>query len=501
MTTGLQSFAQSIAAQALRSGAKTAAWFDGQSFTYQDLAYRIQRAASQLAHVWHVEPGARVAYLGANHLDCLTLLAACEYAQAIYCPLNYRLAPTELDLILSDAQPAVLLADAAHLPLARSLAANVRCACHPIEALAACADDLPMPMLPAKDRDVLLVYTSGTTGRPKGVVHTVHAMAANIAASAQGQALQQDDVVLCTLPLFHVGGLCIQTLPAWASGAQIVLHPRFDAAAWLDAVSVHRVTQALVVPATMQAVIEHPAWGGTHLDSLRAVAAGSSTIALSLIEAFHARGVPVMQVYGSTETGPTSTVLPRTSAMAKAGCAGWPARDVEIRINAPDAQGIGEVHVRGPNVMRYYFGTPQSGLTALDAQGWFATGDLGRLDEEGALWIMGRAKDMLISGGENIYPAELENVLASVSAIAQAAVVGLPDPRWGEVPVACVVAKPGAPLDAAAVLAAFDGRLARFKHPKRVVFLDDLPKNAMGKVEKAHLVKIVSALQASSAPG
>lgn len=500
MTPAHPSFAQALAAQAQRSPERIALHFEAQQFTYRALLGRALSAARYLERVHALLQGARIAYLGANHVDCISLLAACEQTGAVFCPLNTRLAPTELDAVLADAQPLLVLADAQHLALARSLSAGVRCACEAIDAITALPppDDWPENSAPAQNRDVLLVYTSGTTGRAKGVIHTVSAMAANLHASIHSQAIGRDDVVLCTLPMFHVGGLCIQLLPALAAGAQAVLQPRFEAGQWLTALGVHAVTLALMVPATMRSVIEHPAWLHTPLDGLRAIAAGSSTIPLALIEAFHLRSVPVMQVYGSTETGPTSTVLDAAHAMAKPGCAGWPAPGVEIRIETPDAQGIGQVMVRGANLMRGYFGAAQSGI---DAQGWFATGDLGRLDEAGALWIMGRGKDMLISGGENIYPAELENVLTSLPEVAQCAVIALPDTRWGEVPVACVVRKPQAALTAAAVHAAFEGRLARFKHPKRVVFLEDLPKNAMGKVEKAHLVKIVSALADSSAQG
>ncbi|MGL4574037.1 MAG: o-succinylbenzoate--CoA ligase [Burkholderiaceae bacterium] len=472
---------------------KIAVRFAGKDYAYRKLAGRSTRIAARLAGEWGVAAGDRVAYLGSNHLDCITLLAGCGMAGALYLPLNYRLAAAELATILQDAQPRVMVADTEHLALARQLAQQFHCTVHDVDELVAqpCAHDAPRA--PSQDRDVLLVYTSGTTGAPKGVVHTLDAMAANIRASMQGQGIGADDVVLSSLPLFHVGGLCIQTLPTLAAGATVLLHARFDAGAWLADVQAHRPTQALMVPATLRAVISHAAWQVTDLSSLKAICAGSSTIPAALIDAVHARGVPLTQVYGSTETGPTSTVLPARDAMIKTGSAGPAAPDVELRICAPDAQGIGEVLVRGPNLMRGYFKHEfNDSPSGLDADGWFATGDLGRIDADGVLWIAGRAKDMLISGGENIYPAELENVLTGMPQIAEAAVIGLPDAQWGEVPVACIVARSGTQVDEATVLAAFDGKLARFKHPKRVVFLHELPKNAMGKVEKARLLTIVT---------
>lgn len=463
---------------------KIAVRFKGVDYAYQNLAWRTQRIAARVVHDWGVQPGERVAYLGANHVDCITLLAACGRIGAVYCPLNYRLAGAELQTILRDYSPVILVADAAHFASAQQLAATCGAIVQPIEALAELSSPRPTPSAALENRDVMLVTTSGTTGVPKGAVHTADSMAANMQISVAAQAITADDVVLCTLPMFHVGGLCIQLLPALAAGATVILQERFDPAAWLAAVAQFRPTLALMVPATLRAVIEHSHWASTDLRCLRAVHAGSSTIPTALIEAFHARGVAVAQVYGSTETGPTSAVLPIDEAMQKLGCAGVPAAGVALEIRKPDAHGVGEVLVRGPNVMRGYFNTEASGL---DGHGWFATGDLGYVDADGALWIVGRAKDMLISGGENIYPAELENVLADVPEIAEAAVIGTPDPRWGEVPVACVVRKPGAMLDEAQVLKYFEGRLARFKHPRRVVFVDALPKTAMGKVEKAKL--------------
>ncbi|MFM2398766.1 MAG: Acyl-CoA synthetase (AMP-forming)/AMP-acid ligase [Pseudomonadota bacterium] len=472
---------------------KIAVRFGGKDYAYRKLAGRSTRIAARLSGEWGVAAGDRVAYLGSNHLDCITLLAGCGTVGALYLPLNYRLAAAELSTILQDAQPRVLVADAQHAALAQQLAQQINCAVRDVDELVAQPCVHPAPHAPVQNNDVLLVYTSGTTGRTKGVVHTLDAMAANIRASIKGQGIGADDVVLSALPLFHVGGLCIQTLPALAAGATVLLHARFDAGAWLAAVQAHRPTQALMVPATLRAVIAHAAWLQTDLSSLKAICAGSSTIPAALIDAVHARGVPLTQVYGSTETGPTSTVLPAHDAVPKAGSAGAAAPGVELCVRAPDAQGIGEVLVRGPNLMRGYFKHElNNSPTGLDADGWFATGDLGRIDSDGALWIAGRAKDMLISGGENIYPAELENVLASVPQIAEAAVIGLPDPRWGEVPVACIVARADALLDEAAVLAAFEGKLARFKHPKRIVFLQELPKNAMGKVEKARLLTVVT---------
>ena len=284
--------------------------------------------------------------------------------------------------------------------------------------------------------------------------------------------------------MFHVGGLNNQTLPALQAGASVTLHRRFDPALWLADVAQRRPTISLLVPATLQAVVSHPAWPSTDLSSLKMMNAGSMVVPDSQIRAFHARGIPVGQIYGCTETSPIAVVLLKEDAERKLGSAGKPAPHCEVKLVE------GEVWVRGPNVMRAYWNDPAATAAALTADGWFKTGDLARVDADGYYWIIGRSKDVIISGGENIYPAELENVLADCPAIAEAAVIGIEDPKWGEAACACVVAR--GIMDEQAVLDLFKDRLARFKHPRRVVFLDSLPRNAMGKVQKPELKRLVA---------
>jgi fatty-acyl-CoA synthase len=299
--------------------------------------------------------------------------------------------------------------------------------------------------------------------------------------SIHAHDLRQADHVLTALPMFHVGGLNNQTLPALLAGATVTLHPRFDPARWLEDVARRKPTLSLLVPATMQAVIGHPAWRSTDLSSLRLLNCGSMVVPDSLIRAFHERGVPVGQIYGCTETAPIATVLLREDAERKLGSAGKPAPHCEVKLVE------GEIWVRGPNVMRGYWNDPAATRACLTQDGWFRTGDLARVDDEGFYWIMGRSKDVIISGGENVYPAELENVLADCAEIAECAVLGVEDPKWGESAVACVVRRKDSKLTEKQVLTLFSGRLARFKHPRRVIFLESLPKNAMGKVQKFEL--------------
>jgi fatty-acyl-CoA synthase len=421
-----------------------------------------------------VGKGDRVAWLGYNCPDMLVLLFALARLGAILVPLNWRLAAAEHRAILEDCEPRWVFCDSDFEPHCRNL---------------------PVPFgkftrnenqqLQGNDSDdLLIVYTSGTTGRPKGAVLTQSALLWNGYNSIHAHDLGQADHVLTVLPMFHVGGLNNQTIPALLAGATVTLHKRFDPGAWLADVAARKPTISLLVPATIQAVISHPDWAKTDLSSLRMLNAGSMVIPDTLIRAFHERGVPVGQIYGCTETAPIATVLLREDAVRKLGSAGKPALHCEVRLVE------GEVWVRGPNVMRGYWNDPQATAAALTADGWFKTGDLARIDEEGFYWIVGRSKDVIISGGENIHPAELENVLADCPAIAEAAVVGIADPKWGEAACACVVRR--LDIDEQGVLALFQDRLARFKHPRRVVFLDSLPRNAMGKVQKPELKRLLA---------
>jgi fatty-acyl-CoA synthase len=252
---------------------------------------------------------------------------------------------------------------------------------------------------------------------------------------------------------------------------------------------------SLLVPATISAVIQHPDWPAADLSSLRMLNTGSSVVPEALIRAFHARGVPVGQIYGATETAPIAIVLLREDAESHVGSAGKPAMHCEVRIvdgdggDLPEEQ-IGEVWVRGPNVMRAYWNNQEATRAAFH-EGWFRTGDLARRDRHGYFWIAGRSNDLIISGGENIHPAELENVLADCAGIAEYAVVGIADAKWGEAACACVVKKPGAALDEQGILALFADRLAKFKHPRRIAFLESLPKSALGKVQKFELKRLI----------
>ena len=417
-----------------------------------------------------VTRGHIVAWLGHNSWDMIATLVACHRIGAVLLPLNWRLAAAELGAIVRHAQAAHLLGT----PELESLALDV-------------LRQGPLHAGPAdgiQKGDLLLVYTSGTTGQPKGALHTAAGMQANAVAAIAAQHLTARDRVLSVLPLFHVGGLCIQTLPALVVGAKLSLLPRFEPGAWFDAVEQWKPTTTLLVPAVMKALVDHPRWATADLSSLAYVNSGSQIVPRALIDAFQTRGLPVAQVYGSTETGPVSVVLKPEEALAHPGMAGRPALGVQLKL-AED----GEILLKAPNLMRGYH---RNSEPALDEQGWFHTGDLAVEHADGLLEVVGRSKELIISGGENIHPAEIEQLAQNWPGVAECAVVGLADERWGEVPVLAVVPQPGVELDAPALLAQLATRLARFKLPRQVRVVEALPKTALGKVQRKALAQQLS---------
>ena len=482
--------------------AKCAVHFDGVDIGYGEMAARIARLARALRSGLGIGAGDRVAHLGLNSPELLDLVFASARLGAIVVPLNWRLAPPEHRYMLADCSPKAVLvepdfvdhmeairADLPALAMVRYGAASPNWASY--DAMLADATGPERERGGTYQSPVLLVYTSGTTGPPKGALLTQNALLWNAVNSTHAHDLTSADHVLTNLPMFHVGGLNIQTLPALHAGATVTLQARFDPGPTLRAIAARRPSLALVVPAMMAALLNHPDWAATDLSSLRGVMAGAAAVPAALIRGFHARGVPVGQIYGTTETAPIATYLRFADAEQRIGSCGKPAVHCEVRVvddQGDDAEAgqPGEILVRGANTFREYWRNPEASAASL-RDGWFHTGDIGHRDADGYFFIDDRKQDVVISGGENIYPAELEDVLADAAEIAEAAVVARADPHWGEVAVAFVVPKPGADPTAAAVLALFDGRLARYKHPRQVIFVDALPRNAMGKVLKYQL--------------
>lgn len=443
--------------------------------------------------------GDRLAYLGLNHPVAVALLFACARIGAMLVPLNWRLAVPELAQIIADCRPRVLIHQQ---PFAQSAlaacTASAECRTLDIETLA--CDRLPGGKAQESGRlgdPLLIVYTSGTTGRAKGAVLSQRALWVNALNSLDLHALKSSDKVLVVLPLFHVGGLNILLTPALYVGASVVLHARFDARATLAAIEVARPELLVLVPVTMQALVAAPSWRDADLSSLRMLTTGSTVVPLELIATFEARGVPIVQVYGATETCPIAAYQRPGEGVTHPRSTGRAALCSELRLIDDTGAVIegagsdGEIEVRGAHLFEGYWNQAEASERAFDGE-WFRTADIGAFDGDGYLYFKDRKQHLIISGGENIYPAELERIVSRLPGVAEAAVVGVPDERWGEVPVVALVAERQAThLSTRSVLAAYEGELARYKHPKQVVFVKVLPRNAMGKVVPAKVRDLV----------
>jgi len=491
---------------ALRCGAR--------DWSYRELHQGIDRSTAMLA-AQGVTPGDRVAHLGYNSAEQLLLLFACARLGAMFVPLSWRLAAPEHRAMLADCQPRVLVVEP---PFTEATAAlgdaldGVACvavgsapkAWASWEDLLARAAPQAALLRPSGGRisPVLLCYTSGSTGSPKGVVLTQEALFYNAVNSAHMHDLCSDDVVLTSLPLFHVGGLNIQTLPALHAGASVILHPRFEPAAVIDALQTQGVTLTVLVPAQLDLLAADARWATLKAPSLRAITTGSTIIAETSYGKHLRADVPLLQVYGATETCPIAAYQRAADAALHPGSVGKAALHCELRLVDDVGQDVapgasGEIWVRGPNVMKGYWGKRAESAAALD-QGWYRSGDVGHQDAEGYLYVDGRCKDVIISGGENIYPAELENILNASAEFAEVAVVGRPHERWGEAVVAVVVPKAGQQIASERVTALLEGRVARYKLPREVVVLESLPRTALGKLQREQL-KAVLRQQAGAA--
>ncbi len=444
----------------------------GREVTYAELDRRSDALAAELLGRG-LGRGDRVATLTGNSPEHVIVLFACAKAGFMLVPLNWRLAGPELRYQLDDAEPALFLVEDEHAARAAETGWEFEPLALPdraVDPVAAEVDD---------DDGLLLIYTSGTTGRPKGAVLS-HAncfwtnLSFDLATGVTG-----DDVVLQVLPQFHCGGWNVQPLLTWWKGGKVVLERSFDPARVLALLDEKRVTTIMGVPAIYLFLSQESGFADADLSSLRLAIVGGAPMPEELLRVWHARGIEIVQGYGLTEAAPNVLCLPPEDAMRKMGFAGKPYPFVDVRLGDG-----GELEVRGPNVFRGYWRNPEATAAVLN-DGWLKTGDIADVDDDGCYRIRGRLKDMYISGGENVYPAEVEEVLHAHPAVADVAVVGVPDERWGEVGVAFVVAKE--PVGDDALLEHCRERLARFKVPRRVRFVDALPMSGMNKVLKDEL--------------
>ncbi len=476
--------------------------------TWAQLDERVRRVASAL-RAEGVGPGDRIAVLDLNHPSCLELTLACARIGAANAVVNFRLAPPEIVYVINDAAAAVLAVGpefagtveqvADELPSVRRVL-RLGGEADEYEAWLAAHEPDAEPFDAAPEDCFVQLYTSGTTGFPKGAMLTHRGMLSHAEHVAHDFELAPNDVVQIAMPLFHVGGMSYALL-ALGQGARIVMARIPDPGALLDMIAIERITHTFLVPALMGAMTQAPVAAARDLSSLRAVSYGASPCPLPVMRAsLDLFGPKLHQVYGMTEAcGVVTSLGPADhddpSVEHRLVSAGKPIIGVEIEVRDPD-RGTplptgepGEIWVRTEQLMSGYWGKPDATASALTEDGWLRSGDGGHIDADGYVYVTDRIKDMIVSGGENVYPAEIERVLAEHPTVADVAVIGVPDERWGEVPKAVVVARSGQDIDTDALLAHCREHLASFKCPKSVDVLDALPRNATGKILKKDLRK------------
>jgi fatty-acyl-CoA synthase len=486
----------------LRTPDRTALIFGEDAFTYREFADAADRIAAMLA-VMGVAKGDAVAYIGENSPAFLQALFGAARIGAVFVPVNTRLAPPEVTHVLTDSGARVVIYDP---ELYDKVAPGIEAAGVPhviptgqgdeadpgLDRLVALVTTSPPDVEVSPEDPAAILYTSGTTGKAKGAVLT-HANLTWVSLDCiLDYDLLSSEVALLISPLFHAAALGMGALPILLKGGTIVLEKGFDPGRALALIQRHGITMLSGVPTTYQLMADHPDWAATDVSTLRRLTCGGSAVPTRILDIYEQRGLKFTQGYGMTETSPGHTALPADRTRDKQGSVGLPHFFSEVRIAGEDgailpAGEVGEIEARGPNVFPGYRNLPEANAASFTDDGWFRTGDMGYLDDEGYLFIADRLKDMIISGGENIYPAEVENHLFDIDGVTGAAVIGVPDEQWGEVGWAILTVREGATVTIDDVRAHLNGRIARYKIPKNAVVIDEMPRTASGKVRKADL--------------
>lgn len=486
----------------------------GERLRYRQLDERATRCARMWAEACQLARGERIGILAQNSVEFIEAFAAAGKSGHVLVPLNTRYTAHELEAIVRDSGLRALhygeefsetvraLRKAVAIPHGIALGAPAE----PgdltyAEAMQRCPASNGQPQPCPPESLYVLFYTSGTTGKPKGVRIPHRMVAWNAYNTAISWQLRDDDVSPIFTPLHHAGGLTVFLTPVWAIGGTIVLHRGFDPAEIWRTIEKERCTVVLGVPTIFQILLNAPECPASELKHVRWFISGGAPLPPSLVEAYRRRGIVLKQGYGLTEVGVNCFAMTAEEAVRKAGSIGKPLMFTEARV--VDRHGreagvgeVGELLLRGPHVCQGYWNDPEATAASLDTDGWFHTGDLARRDEEGFYYIAGRLKDLFISGGANVHPAEVEEALRQHPGVEDAAVIGVPDPKWGEAGVAFIVARRGAPVEADDLAGFLAKRLAKYKVPREFIRVEALPRSAYGKVQKAELRTKYDARQA-----
>lgn len=470
----------------------------GREFTYAKLFELANKGAHVLHSKFRICKGDRVAVLATNELEYVFLFFALQRLGAIMVPVNFRLTQREVNHIISDSAPKLVLFQEAYREIVANLPEEKKPQLHLLQGPQSFASDLETaetseyPFGPRENDPVMILYTSGTTGAPKGAILTYSMLFWNSINTTLRLNISQDDCTVIFLPFFHTGGWNVLTTPFIHRGAKVVFLKKFDAEQILSLSEKEKATLMFGVPTTMDMMARSPNFEKTDLSSIRYAIVGGEPMPLELIKTWDAKGVPVRQGYGLTEFGPNVFSLNEEDAIRKIGSIGFPNFYIEAKV--VDNEGrelgtnqVGELLLRGPMIMQGYWHNEKATQETIK-EGWLHTGDLVRRDEEGYYYVVGRKKDMFISGGENVYPPEIEQILRTHPAVLEAAVIGVPDEKWGEVGKAFIV-RQNELLTTDELQNHCTKNLAKFKIPKHFVFLPSLPKGDSGKILKRKLAE------------
>ncbi|MEQ1489022.1 MAG: long-chain fatty acid--CoA ligase [Terricaulis sp.] len=468
----------------------------GRTLTYAQLEDRCARAAAVLASLG-VAREDRIAILCRNRIEFFEIMFACAKLGAIFVPLNWRSPAAELSALISDCSAKLVVFGADDAETALALGGAPLALDDGYEAALADATPLVTDRRWPGDATWFLMYTSGTTGQPKGVIQTYQMSVVNAFHVGEAFDLRDGDTTLNFLPLFHSAGIQLLTIPTLIAGGTGIVLPGFDEARALSLMP--RLDIFFGVPAVYQQLALHPEFERADLARVRSWGCGGAPLADVLVERYAAKGVKVCNGYGMTETGPTAFIAMKEDALQKIGSVGKPLMLLDVRIVDADGHDVpagesGEIWMRGPGLTPGYWKKPEETAKAFTADGWLKSGDIGRRDADGCYYVAGRIKEMYISGGENVYPAEIENVLARHPSILETAIIGVADEKWGEVGHAFIMLRPdAAPVTAADVIQFCRANVAGFKTPRHVTFVEEFPRTAAGKIRKHLLAPTLSA--------
>jgi len=464
---------------------------------------------NRLAHAFQetaLRKGQRVGALMGNSHVFLEILFALSKIGGIMVPLNFRLAAPELEYILNNSEPVILFYSPEFLPVVEELRSRVSTirqfvcemeggAQQDLQYETWIADKSDQEPIPASevvmDDPHFIMYTSGTTGRPKGAVVRQGQTQWNAINALHMYEIKKDSSAVCCAPLFHIGALHASATPNLYAGVQLVIQRFFDPVGVLKLIEENKAAHMFAIPVMFLIMTQVPEFHNTDFSSVEFFVAGGSPCPKSLIETYLEKGVSFNQGYGMTETATAVTALRTSDALRKLGSCGKPVFHTDVRIVDLDGNDLpqgekGEVLIKGPNVIKEYWKAPQETAKTI-VDGWLHSGDVGYIDEEGYLYLIDRRKDMYISGGENVYPAEVEDVIMGFPEVADVGVIGIPDEKWGEVGMAIVVKAPNAEVTAQRIIEQSKEKLAKYKTPKKVVFVNELPRTVTGKILKKEL--------------